>query len=428
MEGSAPDCFTGDTMGHCTLPLDPYMWFDELSASEKWNLQYPLILFQQRNVSGCLFSMAMHHTRLCNFGYTFLLESLLGIGLFLMASACLVRLHRSFPHRQHIQKVMFLMMMVVGLVRGILNAFASAKVQQLTTLFNLAFSTEGQALTRWFLETTVPVNSFSDLVVAYIDFMITSFWLRVHFYKVMTPLVTKVGLMLLFTTATIAFSILVRQDYLAVMELEFNNGGIYFQTITFMGVLFLLFALTHFVVVGLLFRSLCVGGFRNSHPLRRNVLLLGLAGLVCAVCLLFRGITLIGRVSRIDIFFTGALSFDSAVFTTVYFVVLMNVPLYLVVVTYGVMVFRWNIHEASDLHPMDELSDAAWDEARDLLGSEANRSVNLMLPSSAAVTPSRKIASSWSVRVRSPSAILSSRNTSFPARGATSVHPPTSPE
>jgi hypothetical protein len=333
----------------------------------------------------------------CAFGFTFLLEAIFGFSLLAMAMAALLKLQKSFPYTHWSRKSMFFLLMTTGALRGVLNAVACRNVMAVKKLANLVVPPQWLSLVnlvlsvldtqladqtgilKWFLETTLPINAISDLIVAFADFTITSFWLDVLFHRVMRkPFAIAIqafaGIVLVGV-----FGFLVRRDYRLVID-EGNYNTVYEGTLAVLSSVLILFGLLHVTVACFVLRSMyCMKSVRSvtllqSARLRATLLVMAVTGLTSAVCLLFRGLALVGRLARIPIFFDGALSLANPVFTTIYFVVLMNIPCLAVMGAFGSLTFKFNVADDCEMHPLEELSDA-----RDLLAAAYDQEKTLNL-------------------------------------------------
>jgi hypothetical protein len=388
---------------YCPLPTTD-RWFAHLTGMDLWAQNFPLIRVDTRNDSSCEIAVAVSQAHICAFGYTFLLECIFGFVLFMLAGAGLLRLQLSFPFSQWSRKIMFLLLLTTGAVRGILNAVACAKIMEVGMLINLVVPvsviplfnaliefldpslgviSDQTAILTWFLQTTLPVNAASDLLVAFVDFTITSFWLDVLYHR-LTRNPSAMALQSVLATALLAtFAYLLQRDYNELISNHnFNTGNVYFRSLSFLSAVLILFGLLHMYVVALVVRTMyCFESVRSiplfqTKRLRRNMMMVAVTGLLSAGCLLFRGITLVGRLCGNYTFFQGILSLENPAFTTIYFVVLMNVPCLAVMVAFGILTFKLQIVDDKELHPLVELA-----EARDVLVAayDTQKSLNLFV-------------------------------------------------
>ncbi len=320
---------------YCPLPSTIDGWLLPLSVSEKWAAKYPLLVVVG-NRTDCPYSTCLEDLHLCSFGFSFLIEAVSAAFLFLISFVYLIRLQLLFPASHHHRKTLFVLLALVGGVRGVYNALASHKVMQVTIFLDTI------NIIPWFLKTNVPVNAVSDLLVAFVDFFLSFFWLDVMYPKAMR---SRVGIILqgsLFVVSATALAATLDMDYHDVVVLaEYNNGNAYYRSLSFLVGLLILSGLMHIVVVVLLLHSM----FNLTRELsvfvdlklRYHVFLVATIGFVSAVCLTVRAAILLGRVTGVSEYVVGGLSFDNPTFTTVYYVVMMNLPCIVVAVAFALM-------------------------------------------------------------------------------------------
>lgn len=341
---------------YCPLPTTADGWFSPMSTNQKWAATYPLLVVVANSTTCPDQVLCLEDFHLCSFGFSFLVEAISAGCLFCIAFVFLVRLQLLFPRSHHHRKTLFVLLALVGGVRGVYNGMASVKVQQATTFFDTI------AIIPWFLKTNVPVNAVSDLLVAFVDFFLSFFWLDVMHPKAMR---SRVGLVLqgsLFVVTATALAVTLSLDYHDVIILQqYNHGNAYYRSLAFLVGLLLVSGLLHIVVVCLLLHSM----FNLTRELsvfvdlklRYHVLLVAIIGFVSAVCLTVRAAVLLGRVARVDEYVNGKLSFDNPTFTTVYYVVMMNLPCIVVAVAFALMtqkLIQDDARELEDNHTMKD--------------------------------------------------------------------------
>ena len=320
---------------YCPLPTSIDGWLGAMTTRDKWTSSYPLIVVLGFNDT-CVDFVCLEDFHLCSFGFSFLIEAVSAALLFLVSTVCILRLQVAFPTSHHARKILFVLLALVGGIRAIYNALASNKVMGLEMYLDTL------NMIPWFLKTNIPVNAVSDLLVAFVDFLLSFFWLDVMYHRVVR---SRVGLMLqgmLFLVSSLALAFTLYLDYDdVVVKKVYNNGNAYYRSLSYLVGLLFVSGLLHIVVVVLLLFSM----FRVTRDLtifldpkmRHHVVLVAVIGFVSAVCLLVRATILLGRVALVQEYVSGALSFDNPTFTTVYYVLMMNLPCIVVAVAFAVM-------------------------------------------------------------------------------------------
>ena len=327
----------------CELPAwyDLDAWLKPLSTNDKWMAKFPLVEVSFEP------TFKINDAYLCSYGFSFLAEAITSFLLLVIAVGCVVRLQVSYPHSHHPRKILFVLLAIVGLVRGIYNAMASQKVMALDMYIDTL------DIIPWFLKTNVPVNAICDLLVAYIDFMLTFFWLDIMYHRFVRSRL-GVGLQaVLFLTSSVALAITLGLDYDDVVNKhEFNDGNIFYRSVSYLVGLFFISGLMHIAVVVLLVYTM----FRVTgditvfmdRKMRLNILIVAVIGFVSAVCLLIRAAVLLGRVTWTQRYVTGIISLDNPTFTTVYYVVMMNLPCIVVAVAFAVLTHKLITEESRE--------------------------------------------------------------------------------
>ena len=320
---------------YCPLPSSVDGWLGAMSTSDKWTSKYPLIVVLGVEAS-CTDYICVENFHLCSFGFSFLVEAISAGLLFLVSMFCIIRLQLAFPKSHHARKILFVLLALVGGIRAVYNAVASNKVMALSMYMDTL------DMIPWFLKTNIPVNAVSDLLVAFVDFLLSFFWLDVMYHRVVR---SRLGLMLqavLFLASSAALAVTLEMDYTDVIDRhEYNGGNAYYRSLSYLVGLLVVSGLLHITVVLLLLYSM----FRVTRDLsifldpkmRHHIILVAVIGFVSAVCLLVRAAVLLGRVSGAEEYVNGALSFDNPVFTTVYYVLMMNLPCIVVAIAFAVM-------------------------------------------------------------------------------------------
>jgi hypothetical protein len=324
----------------CELPAwdDFDGWFGQLTTSQKWLAKYPLVDVQWSP------EFALHDGYMCSFGFSFLAESITSFLLMVISLGCFIRLQTSFPHSHHARKVLFVLLVVVGVIRGVYNAVASRKIMQVSMYIDTI------DMIPWFFKTNIPVNAVCDLLVAYIDFMLTFFWLDIMYHKFVR---SRLGVALqisLFLASSVALACTLGLDYDEVItRREFNGGNIYHRSLAFLVFLFIISGVMHIAVVGLLVWSM----FRMTgditlfmdRKMRLNILIVATIGFVSAICLLLRAGVLIGRLSWNEFYVTGRISLDNPTFTTIYYILMMNLPCIVVALAFAILTHKLIVDE-----------------------------------------------------------------------------------
>ena len=333
---------------------------------------------------------------LCIYGHMFIelfIESLL---LVFLSVYCFIRLMQLFPHGSHQhRKLLFVLMFSLGMVRGVHSAVCIAKIAPVQHLF------DEFALMNFFMDTIVPVNALGDLITAYIDFLLTYFWVTVLLrrpvgnethdadgvtrWKKLKPVLGTLALGLGCFFPGLAC-------YLAdKKELDRGNissGNVYHRLLLYISFLLIFSALLHSVAVGaLLFKMNRISYYvALSDDTKSHFRRVAIIGALCVVCWVFRSIILVGRVTNYTPLTTGPMSFANPMFSTMYTILLMNLPCMVVCIAFYMLSRRSFEKEAEQQHllnsaPIDVIVDGT-PATSSVVSRSKNQSSELEVPKS----------------------------------------------
>lgn len=273
----------------------------------------------------------------CTYGYTFILEAISGYLLAALALFCFAALVYRTPRHIH-RKALFFLLFTVGVVRGLFGQLGCNRIAKVDVYYDISMYID------WFFDWTIPLNMLGDLLTAYVDFLLTFFWLQF-----VAPRWSKghwgtfVPIACCTITALLGFLVFVTDYHDLHADDDYNSGNIYARSLGYISALLLFSSLLHSVVVvkllyDMLYHKEMVE--EMSPRMRRNMVVVGVIGFISVLSGVMRGIVLLGHVSGEEIFVKGRLSFDDPTFFTVYIIGFMNAPCIAICLSFFVLSWR----------------------------------------------------------------------------------------
>lgn len=276
----------------------------------------------------------------CAYGYTFILEAITGYLLSAIAMGCFIALVvRTSRHTN--RKLLFFLLFTVGVTRGLFGHLAANRIGLVNSYYEM------NHYIGWFFDWTIPLSMLGDLLMSYLDFLLTFFWLqfiaprwsRSHwgtFVPVASVMLTLLISIVVFLTDwhqlhsdnegnNDGVNIEAGSD----RDDAYNGGNIYYRSLAYISSLLLVSSVLHSIVVVRLLRDLIThqAALQELSPkMRQNMTAVGVIGFLSVLSGIMRGVVLLGHISRLSIFLDGQLSFDNPEFFTVYLIGFMNMP------------------------------------------------------------------------------------------------------
>ncbi len=318
---------------YCQLP--PVTSWEAPLSEAVFKLPIPFLLFQNASFPYNSTGLVVTDIHFCAPGYIYFGVIVTGIFLFLISGACLAYLIRWYRHQNTLRKLLFGLLSFIGLSRFI---FCSVAYQRLSEFHTFREIFDGMV---FLVHATIPLTASSDIVQSYIDFLLTFFWLDMLYPQIMASLAGKLVPILLALAASITGVVCIALDYHdIVVDHRYSRGNLYIRTLSFTGALLLVSALLHTAVVISLLRKMLRVGLQDvlmSPSLRKQIILVAIICCASVICMVGRAVVLLGRVTNVEYFVTGPLSFANPDFTAAYFIGFLNMPALAVAVSFFVL-------------------------------------------------------------------------------------------
>eukprot|EP00672_Neobodo_designis_P003995 CAMPEP_0174860376 /NCGR_PEP_ID=MMETSP1114-20130205/49009_1 /TAXON_ID=312471 /ORGANISM="Neobodo designis, Strain CCAP 1951/1" /LENGTH=361 /DNA_ID=CAMNT_0016095353 /DNA_START=78 /DNA_END=1163 /DNA_ORIENTATION=+ len=202
----------------------------------------------------------------------------------------------------------------------------------------------------WFRDYLMPVNAGADLVAAWVDVLLTWFWVKALGGVPTGDWRPMVGVM---AVSSVVLAICIGVDSSNVDRLanegDFNEESglkIWEATLIYVGVMMTVTAVLHFASVTYLLRHI-VRERLHKHPgFRHQMIKVCSIAAVTILCSVTRGLCVLLRFGT-KTFESGPLSFNEPVWTAFYYTVLVLLPAYVVAVAYAGLVLqslRFRLH------------------------------------------------------------------------------------
>ena len=318
---------------YCHVP--PVSEWENPLTEAIYKIPIPFLLFQNGTYPYNRTGVIVTDIHFCAPGYVYFGVIVTGIFLFLISGACLAYLFLRHRHENHLRKVLFALLTFIGLSRFVFCGIAYSRFSRFHN-FRDIFS--GMS---FLIHSTIPLTASSDIVQSYIDFLLTFFWLDMLYPKFLATAIGRWLPIVMALATSVAGVVCIGLDYHDIVdEHQYDNGNLYYRTLSFTGILLLLSAVLHTAVVISLLRRMLRVGFRQlgmSPALRRQITMVAIICCASVFCMVGRAIVLLGRVTKVQSFVTGAMSFANPDFTASYFIGFLNMPPLAVAVAFFIL-------------------------------------------------------------------------------------------
>jgi hypothetical protein len=337
---------------YCRLP--PVTSWEEPLSQAIFSIPIPYLLFQNSSFPYNSTGLVVTDSHFCARGYVYLGVIVTGVFLFLISAACLAYLIWSHPYENTLRKVLFLLLSVIGFSRMAYCAIGSKRLSECKTWHEIV------DLTPFVIFTTFSVTALSDILQSYTDFILTFFWLVMLNRRELESVPAKLIAVAVVVITSITGIVCIAVDYNQVaVDRHYSHGNLYIRTLSFTGALLLVSALLHTAVVISLLHKMIRLGVREvvmRPSLRKQIILVAIICCASVICMVGRAVVLLGRVTNVEYFVTGPLSFANPDFTAAYFIGFLNMPALAVAVSFFVLTLEL-IRESSVTEADDRLND-----------------------------------------------------------------------
>jgi hypothetical protein len=313
-----------------------------------WRYEFPLIPF-----SICFRA----------YGWVFFAIALVS---FLACILCAIGVHLLWRDQWQ-RKTLYGLFFGGNLIRGVLCALCFAQLRAIKTPMDMKGHSE------FFLRYLLPVGAEADLWVAWVDVLLTWFWIQAQrqspSHRSPWPLIVAAGVSQIMLGACVIYDYLQLDDLKKDAFQSANKGlQIWGATLIFVGFVLTTTAVLHVAAaLALLYRFKESYVFRNSS-FRLQLFKIGAITATTMLCCILRGMSVLFRYKS-GVFQEGYLSFNSANFTAVYFLVLIPVPTVVIAVAYFSLALdgirerlglQKMVNESTESLPLQDTSSQRW--------------------------------------------------------------------